>query len=131
MSTKVLSASSQRKSAQIFNLLSVIAIILMPIFPLLLIWIAASIVVYSANIYHPNLLVRRYTKYAGYRFYGFTGASLASMLFSGVLVRVAGDALTLMASIWGLGILIVVPMGIWSLYKADRERWKEMSIEEI
>ena len=103
----------------------------MPIFPLLLIWIAASIVVYSANIYHPNPLVRRYTKYAGYRFYGFTGASLASMLFSGVLMKIAGDALTLMASIWGLGILIVVPMGIWSLYKADRERWKEMLIEEI
>jgi hypothetical protein len=131
MPTKVLSASSQKKSAQIFNLLSVIAIILMPIFPLLLIWIAASIVVYSANIYHPNPLVRRYTKYAGYRFYGFTGASLASMLFSGVLMKIAGDALTLMASIWGLGILIVVPMGIWSLYKADRERWKEMLIEEI
>jgi hypothetical protein len=131
MPTKVLSASSQKKSAKIFNLLSVIAIILMPIFPLLLIWIAASIVVYSANIYHPNPLVRRYTKYAGYRFYGFTGASLASMLFSGVLMKIAGDALTLMASIWGLGILIVVPMGIWSLYKADRERWKEMLIEEI
>lgn len=131
MPTKVLSASSQKKSAQIFNLLSVIAIILMPIFPLLLIWIAASIVVYSANIYHPNPLVRRYTKYAGYRFYGFTGASLSSMLFSGVLMKIAGDALTLMASIWGLGILIVVPMGIWSLYKADRERWKEMLIEEI
>lgn len=131
MPTKVLSVSSQKKSAQIFNLLSVIAIILMPIFPLLLIWIAASIVVYSANIYHPNPLVRRYTKYAGYRFYGFTGASLASMLFSGVLMKIAGDALTLMASIWGLGILIVVPMGIWSLYKADRERWKEMLIEEI
>lgn len=131
MPTKVLSASSQKKSAQIFNLLSVIAIILMPIFPLLLIWIAASIVVYSANIYHPNPLVRRYTKYAGYRFYGFTGASLASMLFSGVLMKIAGDALTLMVSIWGLGILIVVPMGIWSLYKADRERWKEMLIEEI
>jgi hypothetical protein len=131
MPTKVLSASSQKKSAQIFNLLSVIAIILMPIFPLLLIWIAASIVVYSANIYHPNPLVRRYTKYAGYRFYGFTGASLASMLFSGVLMKIAGDALTLMVSIWGLGILIVVPMGVWSLYKADRERWKEMLIEEI
>lgn len=131
MPTKVLSASSQKKSAKIFNLLSVIAIILMPIFPLLLIWIAASIVVYSANIYHPNPLVRRYTKYAGYRFYGFTGASLASMLFSGVLMKIAGDALTLMVSIWGLGILIVVPMGVWSLYKADRERWKEMLIEEI
>ncbi len=46
-------------------------------------------------------------------------------------MKIAGDALTLMASIWGLGILIVVPMGIWSLYKADRERWKEMLIEEI
>ncbi len=130
MPTKVISASSQKKSAQIFNFFSVIAIILMPVFPLLLTWIAASIVVYSANIYHPHPLVRRYTKYAGYRFYGFTGLSLASMLFSGVLTKIAGDALTLMLSIWLLGILIVVPMGAWSMYKAGRERWKKMLIEE-
>jgi hypothetical protein len=130
MSTKVLSPNSQKLSAQIFNFLSVIAIVLMPIFPILLVWIAASIVVYSANIYHPNPLVRRYTRYAGYRFYGFTGASLASMLFSGVLVEIAGGALNLMATIWLLGILIVVPMGIWSLYRAGHERWKEMWVEE-
>lgn len=130
MPTQVLSADSQKKSAQVFNFLSVIAIVLMPIFPLLLVWIAASIVVYSANIYHPNPLVRRYTRYAGYRFYGFTGTALASMLFSGMLVKIAGDAVTLMLSIWLLGMLIVVPMGTWSLYKAGRERWKEISIEE-
>jgi hypothetical protein len=130
MPTRVLSISSQKRAAQIFNFLSVIAILLMPIFPLLLIWIAASIVVYSANIYHPNQLVRRYTKHAGYRFYGFTGMALASMSFSGILVRVAGDAVTLMLFIWLIGFLIVVPMGLWSLFKAGREDWNAMLIEE-
>lgn len=130
MSTRVISVSSQKRAAQIFNFLSVIAVTFMPLFPVLLIWIAASIVVYSANIFHPNHVVRRYTKYAGYRFYGFAGTSLATMIFSGILIKVAGNAQTLLLCIWLIGFLVVVPMGIWSIFKADREQWKDMLVDE-
>ena len=130
MSSRVISVNSQKRAAQMFNFLSVIAVTFMPLFPLLMIWIAASIVVYSANIFHPNHLVRRYTKYAGYRFYGFAGASLASMIFSGILVKIAGDAQTLLLCIWLFGFLVVVPMGVWSLFKAHKEHWQEMLVQE-
>lgn len=130
MSTRVISSSSQKRAAQMFNFLSVIAVTLMPIFPILMVWIAASIVVYSSNIFHPNHLVRRYTKYAGYRFYGFAGVSLASMIFSGILVKVAGNVQTLLLCIWLFGFLVVVPMGLRSLFKADKEHWQEMLVED-
>lgn len=130
MSTRVISVSSQRRAAQIFNFLSVIAVTFMPIFPLLMIWIAASIVVYSANIFHPNQVVRRYTKYAGYRFYGFAGVSLATMIFSGILVKVAGSAQTLLLCLWIFGFVIVVPMGLLALFRANHEHWHEMRVEE-
>jgi hypothetical protein len=130
MSTKVISVQSQKRAAQLFNFMSIIAIMLMPIFPILLVWIAASIVVYSANIYHPNPVVRHYTKYAGYRFYGFSGSLLASMMFSSILLRAAGGAVALLMIVWTIGFLVVVPMGLHSLIRADRENWKEMLVEE-
>lgn len=130
MATKVLTASSQKRAAQVFNFMSVLAILLMPAFPILLVWIAASIVVYSANIYHPNPVVRDYTKYAGYRFYGFTGALLASMMFSSILLKIVGSAWTLLLVVWVIGFVIVVPMGLRSLIAAGRESWQEMLVEE-
>lgn len=130
MATRVISVSSQKRAAQMFNFLSIIAVTFMPIFPILMIWIALSIVVYSANIFHPNHIVRRYTKYAGYRFYGFAGASLATMIFSGILVKIAGNAQTLLLCVWAFGFIIVVPMGLWSLIKADKEHWQDMVIDD-
>lgn len=130
MSTRIISASSQKRAAQLFNLMSVIAIMALPVFPILLVWIAASIVVYSSNIYHPNPVVRHYTKYAGYRFYGFSGALLACMIFSGVLLQLAGSAVLLLMIVWAIGFLIVVPMGLHALFSAGREQWSDITVED-
>jgi hypothetical protein len=129
MSPKIISCNSQKRAAQMFNLFSVVAIILMPLFPILMLWIAASILVYSSNIFHPNHLIRRYTKYAGYRFYGFTGALLATMNFSGALIKALGSASLLFLAIWLVGFLVVVPLGIFSIHKAGKEHWKEIWVE--
>lgn len=130
MDVRIISVNSQKRAAQRFNLLSVLAILFMPLFPLLLVWIAASIVVYSANIYHPSPLVRKYTRYAGYRFYGCAGAMLASMIFSGILIKLAGNAQALLLGMWIFGMLVVVPMGIKSLIDAENENWAELRIEQ-
>jgi hypothetical protein len=130
MDVRIISVNSQKRAAQRFNLLSVLAVLFMPLFPLLLVWIAASIVVYSANIYHPSPLVRKYTRHAGYRFYGCAGAILASMIFSGILIKLTGNVQTLLLGIWVFGLLVVVPMGIKSLIDAEKEDWVELHVEQ-
>ncbi len=114
-----------------FNLGSVITIVLLPALPVLLLWIAGSIVIYSANIFHPNPLVRGYTKYGGYRFYGFVGALLASMSFSSELRDLAGGSINLFLIIWAIGFLVVVPLGIRDVRRAGRENWKEFAVDAV
>lgn len=127
MDTKVLSAASQKRAAQFFNVVSVMVIVFMPIFPILLVWIAGSILVYSANIYHPNPLVRDYTKFGGYRFYGLVGALLATMNYSGLLTNLLGGAINLLLTIWIVSIVIVVPFGVRAILKAGKENWQEIA----
>lgn len=123
-----LSPEAQRRAARTFNLGSVIAIVLLPALPVLLLWIAGSIVIYSANIFHPNPLVRSYTKYGGYRFYGFVGALLASMSFSSELRDLVGGSINLLLIIWAIGFLVVVPLGIRDVLRAGKEDWKEFTV---
>lgn len=127
----IISAQSQKRCAQLFNLGSVVAILLMPAFPVLLIWIGISIFVYSANIQHPSPLVRRYTQYAGYRFYGIAGCLLASMIFSGILIPMVGDGLHLVLILWAIAFLVVVPAGLTSLVKAQKEHWQDLAVESF
>lgn len=129
MQCLIFSAKSQLRSAQIFNLGAVLATLCMPLFPIFFVWIGISIFVYSANIQHPNPKVRRYTQYAGYRFYGVSGCLLASMIFSGVLLSWVGGGLSLLLLLWLVASSVVVPAGIWSIMKARREPWQEMQAE--
>ena len=124
-----ISAQSQKRCAQIFNLGSIIAVLLMPAFPVLFIWIGISIFVYSANIQHPSLRVRHYTQYAGYRFYGISGCLLACMIFAGMLIPIVGNALHLVLILWAIAFLVVVPAGLSSLMKAQKEPWQDMQVE--
>lgn len=118
--------NKQKKAARIFNIGSVLAILLMPFFPILLLWIAASIVVYSSNIYNPDIRVCHYTKWAGYRFYGMVGSILASMNYSSLLSDIAGGAVELILILWFISFLVVVPFGIRAIIKAGKEDWGEI-----
>lgn len=129
MSSKIFSAVSQKRSAQIFNAGSVIAITVMPAFPILLLWIAFSIMVYSANIFHPNPVVREYTKFGGYRFYGLVGFILVTMNYSGLLIKLLGGGVHLLILLWIISILIVVPFGIRAIVNAEKDQWKDFSHE--
>ncbi|MCB5186294.1 hypothetical protein LG201_13850 [Methylobacillus gramineus] len=130
MSSTTISAKSQKRCAQLFNIGSVIAMTLMPIFPVLFIWIGISIFVYSANIQHPSPQVRKYTQYAGYRFYGISGCLLACMIFAGVLIPLLGNALHLVLLLWLIGFVVVVPAGISALIKASKAPWKDFTIDD-
>ena len=128
-SKATLTPQSQLRAARIFNIGSVTAILLMPMLPVLLLWIAGSIVVYSANIFHPSPLVRRYTKLGGYRFYGFVGGLLTCMSFSNELKHIVGSGTTLLMVIWAIGVVVVVPLGIHAILQASKENWKEIALE--
>ena len=123
---KLVSAAQCRRSAQIFIIGSMIAV-LVP--PLLMVWIAASIFAYAAIAHHPDLRVREYQRWAGYRFYGLVGTLIVVLNFSGELKDVLGGGMNLLFTVWALSLLVVVPLGIRDLIRISRENWQDMMVE--
>jgi len=143
---RVISAKSSRFSAQLFNIASVAAITagitalvvgkllashkigFLPFvlsFPPLMIWLAASIFVYASIAHHPNERTRHYHRWAGYRFYGATG----SMVVAGQPIYELLGGWNGLMTVWVLLFLIVVPWGLYDIWKAAREDWQDMTIE--
>lgn len=120
---KVLEADRCRFAAQVFNLATILAVII-PI-PLLMIWIGASMFVYAANAHHPDERVARYTRHAGYRFYGVVGAMV--ILGQPILSWIGG--LKGVLAIWAIIAIGLIPMAIWEIFKARREAWRDIVIE--
>ncbi|CAG0956578.1 hypothetical protein MTYP_00493 [Methylophilaceae bacterium] len=129
MSVQIISAASQMRAAQLFNMLSIAAITLMPAFPILLLWIAGSILVYSASVCHPNPVVREYVKVGGYRFYGLVGSLLVVLVYANELKKMFGGAVQMWLAIWLVSFLIVVPLGLRDIWRAAREEWRDMRVE--
>ena len=67
----LITASSARRMASLFNYGNLIAI-LIPV-PLGILWLGGSIAVYTMVRHHPNPRVGYYTQWAAYRFYGLAG----------------------------------------------------------
>lgn len=143
---RVISAKSSRFSAQLFNICSVAAITagisalllgkllashkigFLPFvlsFPPLMIWLAASIFVYASIAHHPNERTRHYHRWAGYRFYGATGA----MVVLGQPIYELMGGWNGLVAVWALVFFIVVPWGVYEVWKAAREDWQDMTIE--
>jgi hypothetical protein len=147
MKTKrVIAGKSSRFAAQLFNIASVAAITagitalmlgkllashkigFLPFvlsFPPLMIWLAASIFVYASIAHHPNQRTRHYHRWAGYRFYGATGAMV---VFGQLIYGILGGWNGLMG-VWALLFLVVVPWGLYDIWRAGREDWQDMTIE--
>lgn len=124
---EIITAAQQRRSAQVFNLFSCIAVLVPVLIP---IWIAASIVVYATVAHHPNQKVRSYLTPAGHRFYGLVGALVVVLNFSSQMAGWVGGGLNLALVIWGLGFLIVVPLGVRDILRAKNEPWHDMIVDE-
>jgi hypothetical protein len=120
---KTLGAERCRFAAQVFNIATIVAVII-PI-PLLMIWIGASMFVYAANAHHPDERVVHYTRRAGYRFYGLTGAMV---IFGQPILSWVGG-FTGVFVIWAILALGLIPAAVWEIFKARREAWRDMVIE--
>lgn len=145
-SKRVISASSSRFYAQLFNLITVAALLIslgalllgkllashnigfLPFvlsLPPIMIWLGASIFVYASIAHHPNARTVHYNKWAGYRFYGVMGSMVVfGQIIYGVLGGWQGLVLVL-----GLAVALIVPWAIVDIVRAAREPWEDMTIE--
>ncbi len=138
----LITAASSLRSARLFNYLSIattllsaslyslgqllgnVKIAFLPLamsLPPVMIWLAASIFVYAAIAHHPNLRVRHFNKWAGYRYYAIVG----------LLVVVANDAAHLVGwgGIWIFFVLALVPWAGYDIWKAGSEPWQDIEID--
>lgn len=123
---KLISASQCRSSAQIFIIGSIISVLIPP---LLMIWIAASIFAYASVAHHPDMRVREYQRWAGYRFYGLVGTLVVVLNFSGAMNAWVGGGKNLLLTVWAVSILVIVPLGIRDLIRIRRENWQDILVE--
>lgn len=143
---RVISASSSRFAAQLFNILTVAALLVsltalllgkllashkigfLPFvlsLPPVMLWLGASIFVYASIAHHPNPRTTHYNKWAGYRFYGVMG----SLMVIGPAIYGLLDGWQGLMLVLGTAVLIVVPWALYDIYRAAREPWADMTIE--
>ena len=143
---RVITAGSSRFAAQLFNIITVVVLMIsltalllgkllashkigfLPFvlsLPPVMLWLGASIFVYASIAHHPNSRTTHYNKWAGYRFYGVMGSLV---VIGPAIYGLLGGWLGLML-VLGLAVLIIVPWAIYDIYKAAREPWQDMTIE--
>lgn len=138
----LVTAVSCKRSARLFNFLAIVSTLLaasmfglgnliadkklafLPMamsLPPIMIWLAASIFVYASIAHHPDLTVRHYNKWAGYRYYAVVGALT---IFSNDLALLPTGWL----GVWGLFILALVPWSAYDIWKAGKENWRDIEV---
>lgn len=143
---RVISASSARFAAQLFNIITVVALMIslsalllgkllashkigfLPFvlsLPPIMIWLGASIFVYASIAHHPNPRTAHYNKWAGYRFYGVMGSLVViGQPIYGLIGGFGGLMLVM-----GLAVAIIVPWALYDIYRAAREPWEDTVTE--
>lgn len=140
----LVTAASSLRSARMFNLLAVASTLLaaglftlgqfiadkkmafLPMamsLPPVMIWLAFSIFVYASIAHHPHLAVRRYNKWAGYRYYGLVG-------FLTIFANDIAHLPTGWMGVWAIMILALVPWAMFDVWRAGREDWQDLLIED-
>ena len=137
MTAKTITAADQKRAAKIFNICASIAVLLMPLIIPMLLWIAASIFVHASVAHHPNQRVRDYLYPGGYRFYGVVGSLVVLLNFSpqmaswipGVIHMGPLRLPMFWVWVWVASILIIVPLAVRDILRANKENWQDMTIE--
>ena len=109
-------AASARRAATLFNYGNLLAI-LIPL-PLGILWLGASMAVYTMNRHHPNPRVGYYTQWAAYRFYGLVGFVVAEATFY-------NEGLMAWLITWAVLAAILIPWTIYDLVRIYREPWQD------
>jgi hypothetical protein len=138
----LVTAASCKRSARLFNYLAIASTLLaasmfglgnliadkklafLPMamsLPPIMIWLAASIFVYASIAHHPDLTVRHYNKWAGYRYYAVVGTLT---IFSNDLAHLPTGWL----GVWGLFILALVPWSAYDIWRAGKEPWRDIEV---
>lgn len=139
-----ISAASCLRSARLFNYLAVATTLLsaalftlgqfiadkklafLPMamsLPPVMIWLAFSIFVYASIAHHPDMTVRHYNKWAGYRYYAVVGTLT---VFSNDLAHLP----TGWPGVYALMVIALVPWALFDIWKAGRENWKDIEVEQ-
>ncbi|MEE9494547.1 MAG: hypothetical protein V3W04_14355 [Gammaproteobacteria bacterium] len=121
-SPKIITGKQARKSAAMFNIGNIIAILL-PI-PLGMLWFGVSMLVYALNRHHPNEKVGEYTQQAAYRFYGITGFFVAAATF------IPGSNWSWYLIAWLAAGLILIPWSVFDLIKISKDKWVDVPVQE-
>jgi heme/copper-type cytochrome/quinol oxidase subunit 2 len=124
----IITAKQQMRAAQGFTFFSCLAVLLLPLAIPLFIWVAASIFMYAAAANHPNPKVCEYITQSGYRFYS-TFALLVVMAFFGFMIGEKIGVLNVLFLVWGISVLMVVPLGVRDMLRAAKEDWQDMKME--
>ena len=142
---RLISASSSRFTAQLFNIITVVVMLVsisalmlgkllagkvgfLPFvlsLPPVMLWFGGSIFVYASIAHHPNSRVTHYNKWAGYRFYGVMGSL---MVIGPAIYGLLGGWQGLML-VQGLAVTIIVPWALLDIFRAAREPWTDMTVE--
>jgi hypothetical protein len=143
---RLISASSSRFAAQLFNIITVGVMMIslttlllgkllvshkvgfLPLvlsMPPVMIWLGASIFVYASIAHHPNPRTAHYNKWAGYRYYGVMGSLV---VFGQPLYGLLGGWSGLML-VLGFAVAVIVPWALFDIYKAASEPWQDLVIE--
>lgn len=137
MPIKTITAAQQRRDARIFNILSCIAVVLMPLIIPMLLWLAASIFVHASIAHHPNQRVRDFLYPGGYRFYAVVGAVVIVPNLSGIFTKWLPGTLNagplhipmFWVWVWITSLLVVIPLGARDILRANRAPWQDMTVE--
>lgn len=117
----LIKGKSAKFAAQLFNYGNIIAVI---VFPLIIFWFAASIVIYAMNRHHPIENVGYFTQWAAYRFYGVLGVVVVVATYYG------SESLQHWLITWLVVVLIVVPWSIVDLLRIRKLDWPDQIIED-
>jgi len=117
----MISAASARRAAALFDYGNLVAIVL-PVLGIL--WLGASMVVYTMLRHHPNPRVGYYTQWAAYRFYGLVGLVVAEATFYG-----RGSWLVWLIT-WAVMAAILIPWTLYDLWRIYREDWHDTVLQK-
>jgi hypothetical protein len=118
-STQTVSGRSSRFAAMQMDLGNMISMLLPPL-PVL--WFGGSMLIYALHRHHPNPRVGYYTQRAAYRFYAVMGAIIPIGTFF------PGRGIEPWLIAWAIGLIVIIPLSIWSIIRIRREQWPDMEI---
>ena len=112
--------AAAKRSAMLFNIGNLIAIVI-PV-PVGILWLGASIAVYTMLRHHPDPRVGHYTQWAAYRFYGLVGLVV-------VIATFFSTSLLAWIITWAILAAIIIPWTIYDLVRIHKEDWQDRVIE--